>query len=231
MAFDRNKGYYLSASLLRKLPYDYIGIRRFVELVQPLAASMRADLMGMRDTTMTEYAAVISNELNLRGDVLLDIDDLDYEMVSSLRIKMRNGMKLLLNVCFLDDHSYEVCLSLPGWKSPGPDAWAFKHMEKLACSLADCVQPIYGCLGIESNTCSLSEIQTGEFFSVTDQIYFCSSFIDMHREALGIAMQGYTFHALEHGSYSCRGSIGAGNMLPRHTQQQIGGLLSDYITA
>lgn len=229
MAFDRNDGYYLSASLLRKLPYDYSGMRRFVEHIQPHTSSIRADLMSLRDTTMTEYGAILANELHLRGDVLLQMDDLDYEIVSNLHIRTTDDTDLLLSICFLDDDCYEINLSLPSRHIRHDNRKMYKLLESMATSLVNYTQPLYACLGIESNICSLAEIATGEFFAITDQLYFCSGFINQYGKELHTLLDGYRFKSLQHGQYCYRGEIGSGKMLPNDTQQQIGNLLSQYI--
>lgn len=229
MAYQRNDGYFISVSLLRMVPYDFEGIRRFMEHILPDADLVSADLMKLREGRMTVYSAMMTNNLALRCDVPFSLHMLDEEIVSSIRFRL-GGLNMEIKVCFMDDNSYEVSLCALHCEMDMITDGEYAFWEEQVFAFIDCIEPVYGNLGIEANTCSVSEILTDEFFVSTDQLYFCTHLIDMYGETLKKLLRGYTIKRLKHGCYWCMERLGDGCRLPRSIQRQLGSVLAGYIT-
>jgi hypothetical protein len=172
------EGEYIIVSTCLKGPYNYKNIESFINSLNALGAiCVDADFIKI-NPNKANYDILWNSELETFTLDKFNLNELESNLLSSVNIILKDKIKTRLQINFLDELSYEVCLLfnytelVEELNSEERIIENLRVVEELGLILFRDVNPIYGFIAIENNVNGLVSIINGYEYMPLDKAFY-----------------------------------------------------------
>ncbi|MFS0837397.1 hypothetical protein [Paenibacillus sp. 1P03SA] len=194
---DLGSGEYVIISSCLKSPYDLEKIKKLITNLMSFSVDFDETCYLKTSPSTVSFNEVWEGVEDFTAGFSYDL--VSVNVLSSVDMIFLKEIPARLNIMFLDEESYEVSLSLNYSEliEEEIDCSQKKRkcdfLERLALTLFESLNPIYGMLGIESSVVGLKDISTGGVTLPLDKVFFNNSCINDKTKLLEIISSAHFF--------------------------------------
>lgn len=176
-------GEYLLVSTCLNTPYDYKKVEAFIESLDMMKVEyLEADFIEIKPDKAS-YDLIFNEPFKTVTFRKFEVSALSEYLVSSLDFMLNDKISMRLQVIFLDELSYEICLIFNHDELAGESISEekaednLKFIEDLALKLFEIIIPLYGIVAIENSVVGLLSVVQDDYYLPVDKVFYNGSLV------------------------------------------------------
>lgn len=176
-------GEYLLVSACLNTPYDYRKVEAFLESLDMMNFEyLEADFIEIKPDKAS-YDLIFNETFQIMTFRKFEVSALREYLVSSLDFMLIDKIRMRLQVTFLDELSYEICMIFNHDELTGEAiseervANNLKFIEELALKYFEIINPLYGIIAVENSVTGLLLAAQDDYYLPVDKVFYNNSLV------------------------------------------------------